>query len=152
MSVRTSVEKQMARYEPDLNSGCWVWSGSTNGWGYGTIFMNGRAWRAHRMSYEFHVGPITDGLFVCHKCDTPACINPAHLFLGTCCDNAIDAARKGRTKITRGVNNKMSKLTEADIRKIRADPRSLPKIARDYGVYHQTILRAKRRSTWAHVV
>lgn len=64
----------------------------TSSGGYGWI----RGIQAHRYSYERFVGPIPEGLFVCHKCDTPSCVNPHHLFVGTAMDNHLDAVSKGR--------------------------------------------------------
>jgi len=75
---------------------CWIWMGSRSKKGYGVFNIKGKQKKAHRISYEFHKGEIPDGLFVCHRCDTPQCINPDHLFLGTNHDNMQDAMNKGR--------------------------------------------------------
>jgi HNH endonuclease len=83
------------------NTGCHLWIGAINSGGYGKIKVNGHTCRASRVSYLAKVGPIADGLFVLHKCDTPACVNPAHLFLGTAKDNIMDATRKGRSSLVR---------------------------------------------------
>lgn len=76
-------------------SGCWIWIGATRS-GYGAFKQNGKIYAAHRASYEFFFGVISGGKFVCHHCDNPSCINPAHLFLGTSSDNMIDCSKKGR--------------------------------------------------------
>jgi hypothetical protein len=83
------------------NTGCHLWVGAISYGGYGKIKMSGRGRLAHRVSYAHKFGPIPDGLMVLHKCDTPACVNPDHLFLGDAKDNIVDAVKKGRHGTTR---------------------------------------------------
>ena len=82
-----------AFFEP--NTGCWLWDGRDIK-GYGAVSVANKSKLAHRVSYEYHKGPIPDGMFVLHKCDMPLCINPEHLFLGTHAENMADMKRKGR--------------------------------------------------------
>lgn len=75
---------------------CWEWQGPRDHDGYGFIKVMRCSRRAHRCSWELCVGPIPNNLFVLHRCDNPPCVNPAHLFLGTARDNALDMVGKGR--------------------------------------------------------
>jgi hypothetical protein len=81
-----------SRVIPEPNTGCWLWEGPVNFFGYGLSHHS----RVHRLAWEEANGPIPDGLFVLHRCDVPSCCNPDHLFLGTHQDNADDKKRKGR--------------------------------------------------------
>lgn len=80
---------------------CWWWRGYTEGAGYGAIRINGRRESAHRVSWIMSNGPIRSNLWVLHKCDNPLCVNPDHLFLGTCADNVRDMISKGRQMLKR---------------------------------------------------
>ena len=150
------------------SDGCWLWTGHTVR-GYGEIGLGGRAGRnlkAHRVSWELANGPIPPGLLVCHHCDTPACVNPAHLFLGTVRDNALDASRKGRlnqpTKAHKGEANCKARLTAADIAAIRdvyaahrgkqyVKRGTATMLARRFGVHPDYLKRIVDRKAWAHV-
>lgn len=79
-------------------SGCWIWNKSTVGRRYGTLMIDGKPLPAHRFSYQEFIAPIPSGLFVCHRCDVPSCVNPDHLFLGTQSDNMKDCYQKLRRK------------------------------------------------------
>lgn len=99
---------------------CWLWTGATQKkFGYGLILHQGRCILAHRLSWEAHNGPITNGLHVCHHCDNPPCVNPAHLFLGTCLDNMRDRDAKGRGYDRRGTKNGRAKLTPERVVELR---------------------------------
>ena len=75
---------------------CWLWTAGTHTRGYGRIRWNGKAQSAHRISWALAYGPISEDLYVCHKCDNPLCCNPSHFFLGTASENTNDMMSKGR--------------------------------------------------------
>lgn len=130
--------------------GCWLWTGAVRA-RYGAITIAGKVRRAHRVSYEAHIGPIADGLIVLHSCDNPLCVNPKHLSLGTHQDNSDDKVSKGRQ--ARGQTNGSAKLTEDAVRLIRryAGTRSYQSIANDFGVHKSSITDILNNRTWTHV-
>lgn len=135
---------------------CWEWTGAKNDDGYGH-FRNSekRTKNAHKFSYELVNGPIPKGLCAMHSCDNRACVNPAHMSLGTHHENMIDAMKKKRHVY--GERNIHAKLTEDDVRAIRQTywckgKRSNAKeLAAKYGVKHGAIVNAANGHYWKHV-
>lgn len=149
------LRKFEERCVPDPSCGCWLWTGTIDAYGYGSMFLartgNIRTiQKAHRLSWELHYGPIPDGLCVLHKCDVRSCVNPQHLFLGTPSQNVEDCISKGRAPfvIAPGRKNWAAKLQEEDIAKILSDQRTQAMIAIDFGVCQQQISRIKNKKAW----
>lgn len=124
-----------AKFSPEPNSGCWLWTAS--GSPYGKVAVDGVTRAAHRISWLLYRGGIPKGMHVCHTCDVQACVNPAHLWLGTAADNHADKATKGR--------GRGPKLTDADLAFVadvlprRKRGETLEEIARSRGVSRQAV-------------
>lgn len=134
----------------DTSSLCWEWKGSKTEDGYGRFRANKRPLRAHRASYILAYGSIPDGLFVCHHCDNPSCVNPLHLYAGTIADNNRDAHTRNRHP----GNTKQRRLTIDDVVLIRERYAqggvSTSQLAKKYGVHQSYLCRlvnGKRRKT-----
>lgn len=136
----------------ELQGECIVWTGRINRYGYGELTFRGQGMTAHRAAYEVHKGAIPEGLFICHSCDNPPCVNPDHLRAGTAADNAHDKVERERS--ARGVGNAAAKLTEADVREIRllrAKGHTYGQLASRFQVGTSTIGRVVKRTHWRHV-
>lgn len=131
---------------------CWRWNGRLGHGGYGRLGYSRKTYMAHRLSYELHYGSIPDGLWVCHHCDNPRCVNPAHLFLGTPADNTTDMIRKDRN--ARGEKQTNAKLTEAQVREIlrlRNEGVGNIALAEQFGVGKTHISHIVTGRKWKHV-
>jgi hypothetical protein len=95
-AMDTTRERFWAKVSRMSPAECWLWTASQNSMGYGKMLVAGKLQLAHRISWELHIGPVPAGLFVLHRCDTPLCVNPLHLFVGTNADNMRDMKVKGR--------------------------------------------------------
>jgi len=144
---RSKMERFLGFVSPEPNSGCWLWCGSLGNERYGIFTYDGTKGVAHRWIYQQLVGPIPPGLYACHKCDVPLCVNPNHIFLGTQAENLRDAVRKNRTSF--GSQLPASKLTESEVIAIYSGRKSQRALAAEYGVGRRTIQKIWRRSSWA---
>lgn len=139
----------------DKSGDCWLWQASRKGKGYGCFRVNKQSIGAHRVSYELTHGPIPDGMYVLHKCDTPLCVRPDHLFLGTHADNMADRNAKHRQARPQGTLCGMAKLTEAQVLEIRRlhDECGVSQVqlGKRFGVDRTNVLAIVRRKTWTHL-
>ena len=147
---RTTLERFEDKFIKSI--GCWEWRASKGNKGYGQFLINGQIRQAHRVSYQLYVGEIPEGLYVCHRCDNPGCVNPSHLFLGTQTDNMRDCENKGRGVHPSGEQHYFAKLTEKQVAEIRArrnDGTTQTDLANEYGVSQPTISHIFCGDTWA---
>lgn len=154
MSRPDIVTRFHRNWQPEPNSGCWLWHGGTEAIGYGVIYGNKTPWKAHRLSYTLHCGPIPDGMHVCHRCDVRACVNPDHLFLGTHAENMADREAKGRNRPPRGERSGNAKMTDAQVREVvarLANGEQQAAIVQEMGVSASTISLIFKGKTWRHI-
>lgn len=138
---------------------CWLWTGKKNAYGYGLVrrrTVSSNMIKAHRYSWELTRASPLKNLFVLHRCDVRACVNPKHLFLGTQRDNAKDMWAKGRAKPTPSIGSKHgnAKLTEKSILQIRKSYKngdSLAALGRKFNVTAENIAHIVHRRAWTHV-
>ncbi|HKE13849.1 MAG TPA: HNH endonuclease [Kofleriaceae bacterium] len=139
---------------------CWLWLAARTRNGYGKIGIPERGVvLAHRVAWELTHGPVPPGMFVCHSCDVRTCVNPRHLWLGTCAQNLADMRAKGRgnpwpNERARGSRHSHAKLTAEDVMAIRAAysaGETQHAIAPRFGVSVQQVSRIVRRELWKHL-
>lgn len=157
----------------DRTGECWIWTGCRDSRGYGRFGVGRLAHpqveAAHRMSYMLTYGPVPDGKEICHTCDIPACVRPEHLYAGTHAENQRDMSARKRAatgerhgvhlhpeRVSRGEARPLAKLTETDVRAIRAEYAaggiSAKRLGWKYDVSEMAVLKIVWRKAWKHVV
>lgn len=170
-AVKPITDPQGSVMNKKMND-CIIWSKAKTKSGYGVTTVNGKTVYAHRLAAEQAYGPIPKGVMVCHRCDTPSCVNPEHLFLGSHKENMQDMRMKGRSaggnrhksvtkpdSVQRGEKVGTSKLTEEQVACIRASytpgksgvksPNSYMSLAKSYGVSYAAIHKIVNGRMWA---
>lgn len=163
-----ALEKAGLRF-PIIEEGeCWNWGRAKDHAGRGRLWVNGKITLAHRAVWATVNGPIPDGRIICHHCDNPTCIRPAHLYAGTHQDNVSDMMRRQRHRSfrdpaalsqqgrelglannwARGSGNPKAKLTEGQVAEIRDDRSPTRILAKRYNVDRTTVQRIRRGAQW----
>lgn len=144
-----------ANWTPEPNTGCFLWFGAHLPRGYGRFCANGRTQLAHRLAWQWANGRSAGDLVVRHRCDTPSCVNPDHLEIGTQAENLSDCMKRGRARYVplRGESNGMARLTAQAVREIRnlIGTESGVSLAKRYGVTPTMIGRIKSGRAWRHL-
>jgi predicted XRE-type DNA-binding protein len=153
---KSPVERFWTKVDKRSPTQCWPWLGAVVPDGYGFLLgtpVDGKVrWiRAHRLSWEIANGSIPAGGHVLHHCDNPACVNPAHLYVGSHQQNMRDRAERKRGKEQHGESNTNAKLSAAKVEAIRvliAGGLSQTEVARMFGMSQPQVSRIVRRVAW----
>jgi hypothetical protein len=151
---KISLEERFSEKFRVVDGGCWLWTASKNRGGYGQFMAYGRPHLAHRISWRIHHGLLPDELHVLHKCDTPACVNPNHLFLGSDADNVQDMLMKGRANRRPRVfaeNHGMAKISNQIALAIFNSSGSQRSIAKSFNVSQSTVNSIKTGRQWSTI-
>lgn len=168
IDLASITEKQLENFHSKIDrsgDGCWPWVITRTRKGrrppktYGTFIIGSkekgtrRSVATHRLAFQLAhpdelLGPYD---CVCHQCDWPPCCRISHLFRGSNLANILDREKKGRGNHPQGEHHGRAKLTESDVREIRASDEYLRILAARFGVSLDAIFRVKRRLTWKHV-
>lgn len=140
---KTTAQRFWEKVRKD--EGCWEWTACKDKDGYGFFRLDGKNLKAHRFALALEGKNIEEGKFVCHSCDNPSCVNPAHLWIGDNRENQIDASNKGRH-----AHQKLSRVDVLSIRKRRTEGEKAISLAREYGIAASYVTNLMRNRKWAH--
>lgn len=145
------VERFWERVSKGGPDECWPWIAYRNDHGYGIMYWTGRRRRASHVAYLLAHGSIPAGLWVLHKCDNPACVNPAHLFPGNCKANNTDMMLKGRH--SNGLRKASSNPETVRLIRARYKPKvvTMKILADEYQISERTVYLIVHRQIWKHV-
>ncbi len=157
MTLPESVIERFWKYCPSHlpKDVCWPWAGSVarKRLGYGQLSdkPNKTVLKAHRVSYEITYGEIAPGFYICHRCDNPVCVNPAHLYAGTARDNHLDMVARGQhipPPLRQGERSGRARVTNEQARYIRESNRRGVDLAKEFGVAQTTISAIRNGQNW----
>jgi len=137
------------KYIVDDETGCWEWQGALDKDGYGVIKIKGKMIKAHRFAYETFIGPLIEGLVICHNCNHPKCVNFNHLRQDTASSNMIDRVHQQKHPKQILTVEEVIEIKKALQHPYRGIQRFL---AKEYGVHEDTISCIKTGYSWSHIV
>jgi hypothetical protein len=142
-----------AYFPKDGGEGCWEWKGSTSR-GYGVLKVGKGPKLAHRLAWEVYRGELPDGAHVLHRCDNPRCVRPEHLFIGDQVSNMADkmAKKRHRYGVSRGAAHGRTKLTDEQVKEIRATVGPARLLAAKFGISMSSVQMIRSGQTWRHLL
>jgi hypothetical protein len=150
-SLNKRIKNFHDKIQPITESGCWIWMGAINQYGYGIVNFESKSSLAHRISYKLAGNPIPEDLCLCHSCDVRSCVNPKHLWIGDRNDNAKDMLSKNRMPKRPGEKHNMAKLTDKEAVEIYKSKEKNIALAKKYKVDPCTISAIKTGYRYSHI-
>jgi hypothetical protein len=151
--MKDRLSRFWAKVERLTSEECWPWKGCVlKPAGYGQMWWEGKLQGAHRIAFIIAGGTIPEHRYVCHSCDNPSCVNPAHLFVGTPKENSGDMVTKRRSAA--GIKNGYSKLTDNEVLQIRQRKEageSLGSLAASFQIDKTHVSKIVKRQCWGHL-